>query len=94
MPEKGAQFFLGGYDMVDNCGMVVILLSFLYNHDNLTLILHQKKCSCPDDGWFFVGRFKVGSVPKISVALVASKKSIKIYHKYNARPLIKSYNSY
>ena len=27
-----------------------------------------------------------------SVALVASKKGIKIHHEYDARPLIKSYN--
>ena len=74
--------------------MVVILLSFLYNYDNLTLKLHQGKRSYPDEGWLFIGRFKVGSVPGISVALEASKKSIKIYHEYDARPLIKSHNCY
>ena len=74
--------------------MVVILLSFLYNYDNLTLKLHQGKRSYPDEGWLFIGRFKVGSVPGISVALEASKKSIKIYHEHDARPLIKSHNCY
>ena len=58
------------------------------------LKLHQKKRSYLDKGWLFIGRLKVGSVPGISVVLVASKnKSIKI-HEYDARPLIKSYNSY
>ena len=54
--------------------MVVILLSFLYNYDNLTLKLHQGKRSYPDEGWLFIGRFKVGSVPGMSAALEASKK--------------------
>ena len=54
--------------------MVVILLSFLYNYDNLTLKLHQGKRSYSDERWLFIGRFKVGSVPGKSVALVASKK--------------------
>ena len=56
---------------------MVILLSFLYNYDNLTLKLHQGKRSYPDEGWLFIGRFKVGSVPGISVALEASKKVTK-----------------
>ena len=38
----------------------------------------------------FFGRFKVGSVPGKSVALLASKNSIKIHHEYDARSLIKS----
>ena len=74
LPEKGAQFFLGGCDLHRNCGMVVILFYFLYNYDNLTLKLHQEKRSYPDEGWRFIRRFKVGSVPGISVALEASKK--------------------
>ena len=28
----------------------------------------------PDERWLFIGRFKVGSVPGMSVALEASKK--------------------
>ena len=87
--EKGAQFFLGGCDLHRNYGMVVILLSFLCNYDNLTLKLHQEKRSYPDERWLFIGRFKVGSVPGKSVALVTSKKSIKIHHEYDVRPLIK-----
>ena len=55
-------------------GMVAILLSFLSNYDNLTLKLHHQKRSYPDKRWLFIGRFKVGSVPGKSVALVASKK--------------------
>ena len=74
LPEKRAQFFLGGCDLHRNYGMVVILLSFLCNYDNLTLKLHQEKRSYPDERWLFIGRFKVGSVPGKSVALVASKK--------------------
>ena len=46
------------------------------------------------DGFLLVDRFKVGIVPGRSVALEASKKSIKIHHEYDARPLIKPYNCY
>ena len=63
-----------GCDLHRNYGMVVILLSFLCNYDNLTLKLHQEKRSYPDERWLFIGRFKVGSVPGMSVALEASKK--------------------
>ena len=72
--KRGFNFSLGGCDLHRNCGMVVILLTFLYNYDNLTLKLHQGKCIYPDEGRHFIGRFKVGSVPGISVALKASKK--------------------
>ena len=54
--------------------MVVILLSFLCNYDNLTLKIHHEKRSYPDERWFFIDRFKVGSVPGKSVAPVTSKK--------------------
>ena len=66
LPEKGAQFFLGGCDLYRNYGMVIILLSFLCNYDNLTLKLHPGKRSYPDEGWLFIGRFKVGSVSGMS----------------------------
>ena len=69
LPEKGAQFFLGGWDPHRNYGMVAILLFFFCNYDNLTLKLQKR--SYPDEGWLFIGRFKVGSIP---VALEASKK--------------------
>ena len=93
--RKGSSIFLGGgYDFHRNYAMVVVLLSFLCNYDNLTLKLHQEKRSYPDERWLFIGRFKLGSVPIISVALEASKKRIKTHHKYDARPLIKSYNCY
>ena len=87
--RKGGSIFLGECELHRNCGMVVILLSFLYNYDNLTLKLHQGKRNYPDEGWIFIGRFKVRSVPGISVALTASTKSIKICHEYDARPLTK-----
>ena len=74
LPEKRAQFFLGGCDLHRNYGMVVILLYFLCDYGNLTLKLHQEKSSYPDEGWIFIGRFKVGSVPGMTVALEASKK--------------------
>ena len=74
LPEKGAHFFWGGCDLHRNYGRVVILLSFLCNYDNLTLELHQGKRSYRDEGWLFIGRFKVGSVPGMSVAPEASKK--------------------
>ena len=84
----------GVCDLHRNYGMVAILLSFLCNYDNLTLKLHQEKRSNPDEGWLFIGRFKVGSVPGMSVALEAFNKSIKIHHEYDARPLVKSNNCY
>ena len=91
--ERGLNFSWG-CDLYRNYGMVVILLSFLCNYDNLTLKLHQGKRCYPDEGWLFIGRLKVGSVPAMSVALEASKKSIKIHHEYDARPLTKSNNCY
>ena len=78
LPEKGAQFFLGGCDH-RNCGMVVILLLLICNSDNLTLKLHQGKSRYPDEGWLFICRFKVGSVPGISVALKKASKKVSKY---------------
>ena len=72
--RKEGSTFLGGYDLHRNYGMVVILLSFLCNYDNLTLKIHHEKRSYSDERWLFIGRFKVGIVPGKSVALVASKK--------------------
>ena len=74
--RRGGSIFLGGgFDLHKNYGMVVILLSFLFNCDNLTLKLDQEKRSYPDERWLFIGRFKVGSVPERSAALlVASEK--------------------
>ena len=66
--------------------MVVVLLSFLCNSVNLTLKLHQGKRCYPDQGWFFIVRFKAGSVPGLSVALEACKKRIRIHDEYDARP--------
>ena len=65
---------MGGCEILRNYGLVVILLSFLFNYDNLTLKLHQGKRSYPDERWLFIGRFKVGSVPGKTVVLVTSKK--------------------
>ena len=74
--------------------MVVILLSLISNYDNLILKLHQKKRSYLHERRLFIGRFKVGSMPGMSVVLAAStSKSIKI-HEYDAWPLIKSSDSY
>ena len=55
--EKEAQGFFGGCELHRNYGMVVILLLFLCNYDDLTLNLHQVKRSYPDEGWLFIGRF-------------------------------------
>ena len=74
--------------------MVVILSSFLCIFDNLRLKLNQEKRSYPDKGWFFIRRFKVRNVPGVSAVRIASKKSIKISHESDARPLIQSYNCY
>ena len=92
--KRGLNFFLWGYDLHRNYVMVVILLPFLFNFDNLTLKLHQEKRSYSDDGLLFIGRFKVGSVPGMGVALEAAKNAIKIHHEYEEKPLIKSYNFY
>ena len=72
-----------------NYGMVVILLSFLCNYDNLTLKLHHENRSYPDERWLFIDRFKVGSVPGKSCSC-STQKSIKIHHEYDARSLMKS----
>ena len=72
--RKGSRFFLEGCALHKICGMVVILLSFRCNYDNLTLKLHQGKRNYPDEGWLFIGRFKVGKVPGIRVAPKAFKK--------------------
>ena len=45
LSEKGAEFFLAGCDLHRNYVMLVIVLSFLCNYDNLTLKLHQEKRS-------------------------------------------------
>ena len=60
----------------------------------MSLKLHQGKRCYPDEGWLFIGGFKVGSVPGMTVALEASKKSMEIHHEYDAKTLIKSYNCY
>ena len=73
--KKGLSFSWGGCDFHRNQGMVVILFYFLCNYDNMTL----KRCYT-DEGWLFIGRFKVVSVPGMSVTLEASKKCIKIHH--------------
>ena len=52
--QKRAQLFLWECDFHRNYGMVVTLLSFLCNYDNLTLKLYQKKCSYLDERWFLL----------------------------------------
>ena len=46
------------------------------------------------DGFFILADSKFGSVPGMKVALVASKKHIKIHYGYDARLSVKSYNCY
>ena len=79
---KEGSIFLGEWCLHRNYRMVVILLSFLCSYDDLALKLHQEKRSYPDEGWILIGRFKVGSVPGMSVAREASKQSIKIHHSF------------
>ena len=67
--KRGLNFSWWGYDLHRNYGMVVILLPFLCNYDNLTLKLQQEKRSYP-----FERRLFIESVPGMSVALEASKK--------------------
>ena len=47
------------------CSMVLTLLVLLCNHGNLIIKLHQKKNGYCDEGWLFIGSFKIGSVPGI-----------------------------
>ena len=91
--QKRGSIFLGDCDLRGNYGMIVIFLSFLCNYDSLTLKLHLRKRSYPDEGWLFTGRFKVGSVPGMSVALEAYKKVSKPIMS-DTGPLLKSYNCY
>ena len=84
MSEKWDSIFLGGRgcDLQRNYGKVVILLSLLCDYNNLILKLYQKKGSYLNEGWLFIGRFKVEGVPGMSAVLVEYKtKSIKI-HEY------------
>ena len=84
LPEKRNQFFLGRCGLHRNYGMVVISLFFLCDYDNLTLKLHQEKRSYPEEGWIFIGRFKVGSAPRMRVAREAKS----ITHSWSPRKLI------
>ena len=45
----------------------LLLLSLFCNHDNLILKLHKKKSSYLVEGMFFIGRFKVGDVPRMRI---------------------------
>ena len=72
--KRGTQFFLGECDLHRNYGLVVTLLSFLCNYDTLILKLHQRKRRYPDEGWVFIGRFKVGSVQGMTVTNKTPKK--------------------
>ena len=87
--ERRPNFSWGACAIYRNYGLVVILLPFPFNFDNLTLKLHQGKRSYPNERWLFIGRFKVGSVPGKIVVLVTSKKKIKIDLEYDTRSLIK-----
>ena len=60
-------FSWGDVTSIETVVWQLILLSFLYNYDKLKLKLHQGKRNYPDEGWLFIGRFKVGSVPGIRV---------------------------
>ena len=73
---KGAKLFLGGCDLHRNYGIAVMLLSFLCNYGNLTLKLHQEKRIYPDERWLFIVRFKVGSLPGRSAALLMASKKV------------------
>ena len=42
--------------------MVLILLLLLCNHDSSIIKLHQKRSSYLDEGWLFIGSFKVRSL--------------------------------
>ena len=46
--------------------MVLSLLPLIFNLGNLTLTLHQKKNRYLNEGWLFIGRFKVGSLLRMT----------------------------
>ena len=56
--ERGLNFSLGGCEIHRNC-LVVILLSFLFNDDNLTLKLHHEKRSYPNENGFSLADSKL-----------------------------------
>ena len=45
--------------------MVLILFLLLCNHGNLIVNLHEIKDSDLDEGWLFIGSFKVASAPRM-----------------------------
>ena len=53
--------------------MVLSSLFLLSNRGNLTLKLHQKN-SYLNEGWLFIGRFKVGSLPRMESIADASER--------------------
>ena len=59
LPEKRAQFFLEECYLHRNYGMVVILLYFLCNYDNLTLKSYQKKAATLMNDEFFLADSKL-----------------------------------
>ena len=48
------------------CSIIVILLSLLCNHDNLILKSYLEKGSHLGERRVFIGRFKVGSAPRMT----------------------------
>ena len=63
--------------------MVLILLLLFCNHDNLILKLHQKKSIYLDEGWLFIGSFKVGSVPRMTNNQLKNCLSRKIWKNHH-----------
>ena len=74
--------------------MVLTFLLLLCNHDNLILKLHQKNCFL-DEGWLFIGSFKVGSGSRMINKEVLAQfiKTCIIIRKMISRNIWKSYYS-
>ena len=82
--KRGLNFSWGRCDLHRNYGMVIILLSFLCNYDNLILKLYQEKRSYLMKDGFLLKNSKLEVCQECwSVALVASEKGIKIHHEYD-----------
>ena len=71
--------------------MVLNFLLLLYNYDNLTLTFHQKSYYL-NEGWFFIGRLKAGSLTRVINKEVSAQiiykpiQSIQIVYHENLLP--------
>ena len=65
-------------------------MDLLCNHGNLTLKLHQKN-SYPNEGQVFIGRFKVGSLPRKTNKEVLGACSLRWTTKLDLKKMLKTH---